>query len=146
MAAQFPRYDGDFEAVQEVQVDDSKYTTDQVLATDGVYSCVATGVLTEDGQYLTHTRPSTIEETDPYVAGVAEMLEDGAKGTVVHVAGPETDKRDLQASIETFERYDHDVVQITVEDEESASLAVDADGFYRYDPRIRFEDGPPTLP
>ncbi len=145
MAAPFPLYDEDFETIQEVQVDDSRYTKDSVLATDGVYCCVATGVLTEDGRYLAHTRPSTIDDQDPYVAGIAESLKDGTEGLAVHVAGPETDKDDLRTSIETLDQYDHDLVQIVLESEESASLAIDDDGFYRYDPRVRFEDGPSTL-
>jgi hypothetical protein len=145
MAAPFPLYDEDFEDIQEVQVDDSRYTEDSVLATDGVYCCVATGVLTEDGRYLAHTRPSTIDDHDSYVAGIAESLEEGTEGLAVHVAGPETDDEDLQASIETLDGYDHDIAQVIVESEESASLALDDDGFYRYDPRVRFEERPPTL-
>lgn len=145
MAAPFPLYDEDFDAIQEVHVDDSRYTEDSVLATDGVYCCVATGVLTEDGRYLAHTRPSTIDDQDPYVAGIAESLEEETEGLAVHVAGPETDESDIQTSIETLERYDHDLVQIAIESEQSASLALDDDGFYRYDPRMRFDAELPTL-
>lgn len=145
MAAPFPLYDEDFEDIQEVQVDDSRYTEDSVLATDGVYCCVATGVLTEDGRYLAHTRPSTIDDHDPYVAGIAESLEDGTEGLAVHVAGPETDEDDLETSIKTLDQYDHEFAQVIVKSEESGSLALDDDGFYRYDPRMRFEEGLPTL-